>query len=72
MTDTIETYDNGDFVVILTSYGLYKSMDRDGKGLTCGIDKDAVIFWSREHLNGYQNSWVSVTNTSFNDGYKLQ
>jgi len=72
VSETMETYDDGNFVVIKTSYGLYKSLDRDGKGLTCGIDKEAVIFWSREHLNGYQNSWVSVTDTSASGGNELQ
>ncbi len=61
MTDSVEYYDDGDFMVITTRFGLYSSRDRDGKGLTCGIDKEAVVFWSREHLNGFQNSWASNT-----------
>jgi len=61
MTDTVEYYDDGAFMVITTRFGLYSSRDRDGQGITCGLDKEAVIFWSREHLNGFQNSWVSNT-----------
>ena len=58
---TFETYDDGAFTVILTRFGMYSSMDRDGKNITCGLDKDAVIFWSREHLNGFQNSTYTVS-----------
>ena len=61
MTDTVEYYDDGAFMVITTRFGLYSSRDRDGEGITCGLDKEAVIFWSREHLNGFQNSWASNT-----------
>ena len=61
MTETIENYDDGAFVVITTRFGLYSSRNRDGEGITCGLDKDAVVFWSREHLNGFQNSWASNT-----------
>ena len=64
MTDTIEYYDDGAFMVIHTRFGLYSSRDRDGQGITCGLDKEAVIFWSREHLNGFQNSWASNTGVS--------
>ena len=61
MTDSVEYYDDGAFMVIATRFGLYSSRNRDGEGITCGLDKDAVIFWSREHLNGFQNSWASNT-----------
>ena len=61
MTDSIEYYDDGAFMVITTRFGLYSSRNRDGEGITCGLDKEAVIFWSREHLNGFQNSWASNT-----------
>ena len=61
MTETIENYDDGAFMVIATRFGLYSSRNRDGEGITCGLDKDAVVFWSREHLNGFQNSWASNT-----------
>ena len=61
MTDSIEYYDDGAFMVIHTRFGLYSSRNRDGEGITCGLDKEAVITWSREHLNGFQNSWASNT-----------
>ena len=61
MTDSVEYYDDGAFMVITTRFGLYSSRNRDGEGITCGLDKEAVVFWSREHLNGFQNSWVSNT-----------
>ena len=66
MTDTVEYYDDGAFMVIFTRFGLYSSKDRDGQGITCGLDKDAVISWSREHINGFQNSWAfdASVNTS--------
>lgn len=67
---TFESYDDGAFTVFTTKYGTFNSKDRDGKGISCGADKEAVIFWSREHLNGFQNSWSSETNTRM-DGYKL-
>ena len=59
---TFETYDDGAFSIILSRFGIYNSMDRNGEGITCGLDKDAVIFWSREHLNGFQNSGYIVSN----------
>ena len=71
MSDKMEVYDDGAFTVFYTRFGLYSSRDREGKGLTCGLDKEAVIFWSREHLNGFQNSWASDTKTSVTGGYKL-
>lgn len=59
--ESVEYYDDGAFMVITTRFGLYSSKDKDGQGITCGLDKDAVIAWSREHLNGFQNSWASDT-----------
>lgn len=67
----IEYFDDGNFSIVHTQWGTYNSYDREGNGLVCGIDKDALIFWSREYLNGFQNSYASTTNTSFGDGYKL-
>ena len=64
MTDTVEYYDDGAFMVIFTRFGLYSSKDRDGQGITCGLDKESVVSWSREHINGFQNSWVSNANVS--------
>ena len=71
MSDKMEVYDDGAFTVFFTRFGLYSSRDREGKGISCGLDKESVIFWSREHLNGFQNSWASATKTSASDGYKL-
>ncbi len=71
MTDKMEVYDDGAFTVFFTRFGLYSSRDREGKGITCGLDKEAVVFWSREHLNGFANSWASTTTTKTTDGYKL-
>jgi len=69
--DKMEVYDDGAFSVFYTSYGMYSSKDKEGVGLCCGLDKDAVIFWSREHLNGFANSTVSVTNTKVGDAVTL-
>jgi hypothetical protein len=72
MTDPdIEYFDEGAFSIVKTRFGILCSYDKEGNGLISGIDKDAVVFWSRECLNGYQNSYASVTKTSFGDGYKL-
>lgn len=54
-----EQYDDGAFVVYTTRWGTFSSKDKDGNGIVCGLDKDAVVFWSREHLTGFPNSWVS-------------
>ncbi len=61
----MEVFDDGAFTVFHTRWGTYSSRDRDGKGLCSGSDKDAVIFWSREHLNGFQNSTATTTNVKF-------
>ena len=71
MAETIESLDNGELIIHTTRWGTYQARDKDGNGLCSGPFKEDVIFWGREHLNGFQNSWVSVTNTSFGDGYKL-
>ena len=60
----LELYDDGAFTVFTTRRKTYAARDKDGKGLCSGIDKDAVIFWAREHLNGFQNSYMTVTNVS--------
>lgn len=67
----LESFDDGAFVIHETRFGTYRAVDRNGNGLCSGNIRDDVIFWAREHLNGYQNSWASTTKTSFNDGYKL-
>ena len=64
MSTEIETYDDGAFTVFKTRFGTYNSKDKEGKGLCCGIDKEAVIYWSREQLRGYPTSTMLVTNTS--------
>ena len=64
MTDAISIHDDGDFSVITTRWGTYHSKDKEGKELCCGSDKNAVIFWTREHLNNFPNSYMTVTNTT--------
>jgi len=65
MTNTdMEVYDDGAFTVFSTRWGTYAARDKDGEGLCSGIDKDAVIFWAREHLNGFANSYATSTNVS--------
>ena len=54
-----EVYDNGDFNVFMTRWGTWAATTCDGKGLCSGLNKDAVIFWAREHLNGFQLSYAS-------------
>ena len=66
-----ETYDNGAFNVFNTRWGTYSAKTPDGQGLCSGMDKESVIFWAREHLNGFQCSWATTTNAKFDDGYKL-
>ena len=69
--DKLEIFDDGSFSVFKTKYGMYSSIDREGKALVSGLSKEDVIFWSREHLNGFQNSTVTVTNTKIGDAVKL-
>jgi len=57
----IETFDDSTFSVFKTRWGTYAARDADGKGLCSGIDRDAVIFWAREHLNGFKNSTKHTT-----------
>ena len=59
----ITIYDDGAFTVYLTRWGTYHSKDKEGAGLCCSSDKDACVFWSREHLNGFANSYMTETNT---------
>ena len=68
---TLEIFDDGSFSVFKTKYGMYSSIDREGKALVSGLSKESVIFWSREHLNGFQNSTATVTNTKIGDAVKL-
>ena len=65
MIDTeLEIFDDGAFTVYHTRWKTYASRDKEGNGLCSGLDKDAVVFWSREHLNGFANSWAQTTNVS--------
>lgn len=64
-------YDDGAFSIWLSRYGLWRSTDRDGKGIVSSSDKESVVFWSREHLNGFQNSVSHTTGVSFESEYKL-
>jgi len=69
MTPEFETYDDGAFTVFSTRWGTYASKTPEGEGICSGIDKEAVVFWSREHLNGFQNSYVTYPDKTSN--YKL-
>ena len=67
MTDfntDIELFDDGAFTVYRTRWKTYASRDKDGNGICSGLVKDDVVFWTREHLNGFENSWSSTTNVS--------
>ncbi len=69
--DRMEMYDDGAFSIFKTKYGMYSSIDRDGKSLVSSLSKEDVIAWSREHLNGFQNSTATVTNVKVGDAVKL-
>ena len=58
-------YDDGNFAIWLSRFGLWKAVDREGNGICSGEDKESVVFWAREHLNGFQNSWATTTSTKF-------
>ena len=60
-----EMYDDGAIMIYQTKCDTYEARDRNGKGLCSGLDKDAVLFWAREQLNGYKNSYAITTNVSF-------
>ncbi len=62
--DQMEIFDDGQFTVFQTRFGTYSAKDKDGKGICSGLSKDAVIFWSREHLNNFQNSTAYITKVS--------
>ncbi len=69
--DKMEVFDDGAFSVFETRYGTYSSIDREGKSLVSSLSKEDVIIWSREHLNGFQNSTAYVTNVKVGDAVKL-
>ena len=54
-----EVYDNGAFNVFKTRWGTWAASTGEGEGLCSGMDKGAVIFWAREHLNGFQLSFAT-------------
>ena len=68
----IEIFDDGAFTVFSTRWGTFASRDSEGNGLCSGLNKDDVIFWSREHLNGFANSYATSTNVSTNIGDTLK
>ena len=49
----------GDFTIFKSRGGLWNTRDGEGNGLVCGPERDWVIFWSEEHLNGNLRSWTS-------------
>ena len=65
------TYDDGAFTVWLNRFDVWKSADKEGKSLCSSVDKESVVFWAREHLNGFQLSWATVTDTPVGDVNKL-
>ena len=60
----IEVHDDGAFSVYLTRWKTWASRDKEGNDICSSLDKDACIFWAREHLNGFANSYKTVTNIS--------
>ena len=60
----IEILDDGAFTVFKTRWGTYEAKDKEGNGLCTSLDKEATIFWAREHLNGFANSYATSTNVS--------
>ena len=60
----IEVYDEGAFTVFKTRWGTYAARDKEGNGLCTSLDKDATIFWAREHLTDFPNSYATKTNIS--------
>ena len=64
------SYDDGSFIIWKSRFGLWRATDKEGNELCTCLDKESLVFWAREHLNGYQNSTMYVTNVSV-EGYKL-
>jgi len=71
MTEGPFYYDNGAFCIWLTRFGMWQSANKEGKSLCSGADKETVIKFAREHLNGWQNCTITVTNVKFGDAVKL-
>ena len=66
-----EQFDDGAIAIYKTRCDTWEARDSNGKGLCSGLVKEAVLFWAREALNGYKNSYAIVTNVSFENGYML-
>ena len=60
----MEIHDDGAFTVYRTRWKTWASRDKEGNDLCSSLDKVACIFWSREHLNDFPNSYMTVTNTT--------
>ena len=58
-------YDDGRFMIWKARWGTWCSADAEGNRLCTSMSKEGVEFWSREHLDGFPNSWVSETDTRF-------
>ena len=70
--ESIEVYEDGELIIHATRWGTYQARDKHGNNLCSGPFKEDVIFWGRNHLFGpLPGVTTTVTNTSFNDGYKL-
>ena len=69
MSPEFEIYDDGAFTVFSTRWGTYAAKKPNGEGICSGLDKESVIFWAREHLNGFQNSYLTYPKKE--SGYKL-
>jgi len=54
-----------EFIVFQSRFGLYSSRDSEGTGLCSSLKKEDCIWWSREFLNGFKNSYAVTTNTKF-------
>ena len=59
------SYDDGQFAVWLSRFGMWKAVDREGNQICSSLEKDATVFWAREHLNGFQNSYATTTSVTF-------
>ena len=66
----LESFDDGAFVVYKTRWGTYASRDKEGNDLCSSLDKDSTIFWSREHLTGFPNSYIGSSRTITSDSLK--
>ena len=59
----LESHDDGAFVIFKTRWKTWAARDKNGTDLCSSLDKEATIFWAREHLNGFQNSYITETRT---------